>query len=221
MWRTRSAKEVPMVAAVLSAIRPGLLAATIILLAGCHTSPPAVWQLPDGVKTAQVNGYPMAYAESGAGPSMVLVHGVLCDYRCMAAPQRGLSDAWTIRSVSLRHFYPEHWDGRGTDFSLMQHASDLAAFLEQSRAPVDLVAWSYGAHVAYEVAKARPELIRRLVLAEAPTDSLVAAESAAANGIRQERAERTAGFYRSGDMEGGINYAIDAIAGPGAWSRAP
>ncbi len=33
-------------------------------------------------------------------------------------------------AVSLRHFYPERWNGEGEDFSLRQHASDLAAFIQ-------------------------------------------------------------------------------------------
>jgi len=204
-----------------SSIRSVVLALALVAVSGCQTTIPMSWQLPEGVKTIPVNGYPMAYTEMGSGSSLVLVHGVLCDYRCMAPAQRGLADAWTVRSVSLRRFFPERWDGTGIDFSLAQHVRDLGAFLEQANAPVDLVAWSYGAHVAYELAKARPELIRRLVLAEAPTDSLVASEGSSANLIRHQRADKTAAMYKSGDTEGGINFAVDAINGPGAWSRAP
>lgn len=32
-------------------------------------------------------------------------------------------------SVSLRHAYPESWDGKGNDAALAQHAADLAAFI--------------------------------------------------------------------------------------------
>src|SRR5690349_11389317 len=87
------------------------LAAAVVALAGCQSTTPLTWKLPDGVKAAEINGYPMAYMESGSGPTLVTVHGVLCDYRCMGAQQRALADAWTVRSVSLRHFYPEHWRG--------------------------------------------------------------------------------------------------------------
>ena len=35
----------------------------------------APWALPPGVKTLEVNGYPMAFLESGTGEPVVLVHG--------------------------------------------------------------------------------------------------------------------------------------------------
>ena len=44
------------------------------------------WPLPDGVKTVSVNGYEMAYQETGSGVPIVLVHGTLNDYRVLAGP---------------------------------------------------------------------------------------------------------------------------------------
>ena len=41
----------------------------------------APWALPPGVKTLEVNGYPMAFFESGMGQPVVLVHGSGTDYR--------------------------------------------------------------------------------------------------------------------------------------------
>jgi hypothetical protein len=37
------------------------------------------WPLPEGIKSAEVNGYDMAYQEAGSGPHIVLVHGALTD----------------------------------------------------------------------------------------------------------------------------------------------
>jgi pimeloyl-ACP methyl ester carboxylesterase len=39
------------------------------------------WPLPEGIKSVEVNGYPMAYRESGTGAPLLLVHGSLNDYR--------------------------------------------------------------------------------------------------------------------------------------------
>jgi esterase len=193
--------------------------ASLLLLTGCSTPVSAPWRTPDGVKLMRVNGYPMAFAEEGSGPMLVIVHGLLTDYRSMAG-QRALSDAFTVRRVSLRHFYPEKWDGNGTDFSVRQHARDLTAFLERSSPPVNVVGWSYGGLVALEVAKSRPELVRRLVLIEAPTGSLLAAETEAAAAARKKRTTDLAGVLRS-DLERGATVAVDAINGPGAWGRLP
>jgi esterase len=42
---------------------------------------PPKWSIPSDVKWIEVNGYPMAYQDSGAGAPLILVHGSLCDYR--------------------------------------------------------------------------------------------------------------------------------------------
>jgi len=51
------------------------------LLSGGHGVEAAPWNLPPGVKTLEVNGYPMALRESGMGEPVVLVHGSGTDYR--------------------------------------------------------------------------------------------------------------------------------------------
>jgi pimeloyl-ACP methyl ester carboxylesterase len=168
-----------------------------------------------------VDGYPMVYQEKGSGPTVVLVHGVLTDYRVWGRAVNDLSAGHHAVAVSLRHFYPEPWDGRGGDFTVTQHATDLIGFIQAMHKPVDLVGWSYGAHVAFEAARLRPDLVRRLVLAEAPLDSLVSANTDVANQMQRDRARETAGRFKAGDIDGGLRYAIDAINGPGTWDRAP
>lgn len=201
------------------AIALGALCAA--MLAACATAPVATWPLPEGVATLPVNGYPMAYMARGTGPTVVLVHGVMCDYRCWQGQLDGLSGSHRVVAVSLRHFYPEKWQGAGDRFTLMQHARDLASFIERLGQPVHLVGQSYGAHVAYEMARARPDLVRKLVLGEAPTDSLLAAQDAQGNAIRVQRAAETERIIRGGDLDGGLQFAVDAINGQGAWNRLP
>ncbi len=55
--------------------------ASIALLGGCQTAQRANWYLPAGVKTLSASGCPMAYVERGSGPTVVLVHGAINDYR--------------------------------------------------------------------------------------------------------------------------------------------
>jgi pimeloyl-ACP methyl ester carboxylesterase len=96
-----------------------------------------------------------------------------------------------------------------------QHAKDLAAFIESQGGPIFLVGWSYGAQVAFEMARTRPELVKRLVLAEAPLYSLLPA--AVGDALVSARGQETARYFERGDMDGGLNYAIDAINCPGVW----
>ena len=39
--------------------------------------------------------------------------------------------------------------------------------------------------------------------------------------MRQQRAAETAKFFASGDIDGGLGYAIDSISGSGVWARIP
>ena len=45
------------------------------LLSAGHRVEAAPWTLPAGIKTLEVNRYPMAFLESGTGETVVLVHG--------------------------------------------------------------------------------------------------------------------------------------------------
>ncbi len=179
------------------------------------------WSLPDGVKTLPANGYPMAYLDRGLGPVVVLVHGSLGDYRYWTPQVTSLASRYRLIAVSLRHYYPERWDGKGDDFSLKIHAEDLAAFIERLGAgPVYLVGHSRGGSVALGAAKIRPDLVKKLVLLEPAVTALLPKPAGPAKpDPRQERAKTTAAFFEKGDMEGGLQYFVDDVNGPSAWKR--
>src|SRR6201995_1363005 len=119
------------------------------------------------MQTLRVNGYDMAYIELGRGTPLICVHGTLGDFRTWSAVLGPLSRKRRVIAVSLRHFFPEHWDGSGDDYKVAQHVDDVIAFIEQIEAgPVDLMGHSRGAHIAFRAAQQRPELLRKLVLAE-------------------------------------------------------
>jgi pimeloyl-ACP methyl ester carboxylesterase len=158
----------------------------------------------------------MAYSEKGSGPIIVLVHGVLTDYRYWQPELDAWAPHFHVIAVSLRHFYPEKWQGTGDDFSVQQNAKDLTAFIETLGTPVYLLGWSYGGGVAYQTALARPDLVKKLVLDEG---GVISSPDGSANSAK--RAEATAAYYKAGDMEGGINYSIDSINGAGTWGKLP
>ena len=68
--------------------------ALAFLLAGCQTVQKPAWELPAGVNTLPANGYPMAFQERGVGPTVVLVHGTLQDYRYWDAQVSSLSQSF-------------------------------------------------------------------------------------------------------------------------------
>jgi esterase len=90
------------------------------VLTGCQTIQKPAWDLPADMKTLSANGYPMAFQERGVGPTVVLVHGTLQDYRYWDAQVSSLSPQFRVIAVSLRHYYPERWNGKGDDFSVKQ-----------------------------------------------------------------------------------------------------
>src|ERR1700692_2357401 len=119
------------------------------------------------MQTLHVNGYDMAYVEVGQGPPLVCVHGTLGDFRTWSAVIGPLSKTRRVISLSLRHFFPEHWDGVGDDYLMAQHVADVVDFIEElGTGPVDLMGHSRGGHISFRVAEQRPELLRKLILAE-------------------------------------------------------
>ena len=83
------------------------------------------------MQTLNVNGYVMAYLEVGEGPPLVCVHGTLGDFRTWSAVFGPLSKKHRVISLSLRRFFPEHWDGVGNDYLMAQHVADVIGFIEE------------------------------------------------------------------------------------------
>jgi pimeloyl-ACP methyl ester carboxylesterase len=154
---------------------------------------------------------------------LVCVHGTLGDFRTWYAVLGPLSKKHRVISVSLRHFFPEHWDGVGDDYRMAQHVADVIAFIEQvDPRPVDLMGHSRGGHISFRVAQARPELVRHLVLAEPGGDLDVSLDPSAKPGTPSAlslRVGKSSVMVKSGDIEGALQNFFDGIDGDGAWRR--
>jgi pimeloyl-ACP methyl ester carboxylesterase len=135
-----------------------------------------------------------------------------------------LSKTRRVISLSLRHFFPEHWDAVGEDYLITQHVADVIGFIEKLDAgPVDLMGHSRGGHIAFRVAQQRPELLRKLILAE-PGGELDPSLDPSAGAGSSERAARfaaTAGKIADGNIDAGLKAFFDTIEGDGAWARLP
>jgi pimeloyl-ACP methyl ester carboxylesterase len=179
------------------------------------------------MKTLRVNDTDMAYLDIGAGKPLVCVHGSLNDFRAWMAVLKPLSAGRRLIVPSLRHFFPEHWDGKGGKFTMAQHIADTIAFIEGlGVGKVDLIGHSRGGHLAFRLALQRPDLVDRLVLAEpggqldeslAPESAAAAPPAAALKGFVAEAAEKIA----AGDLDGGLRAFIDGVNGPGSWDALP
>jgi pimeloyl-ACP methyl ester carboxylesterase len=95
-------------------------------------------------------------------------------------------------------------------------------FIEQLGAgPVYLVGHSRGGRVAFDAARIRPELIRKLVLMEATLYSLLPVPSGTTTADSSTAARRRPVLLRfeQGDIEGGLEFYYDDANSPGTWKR--
>ena len=171
----------------------------------------------------RVNDCDMTFIEVGNGRPLVCVHGTLGDFRVWSPVLGPLSRTHKVVSLSLRHFFPESWDGVGSDYTMAQHVADMIGFIEALGAgPVDLMGHSRGGHIAFRVAQQRPDLLRRLVLAE-PGGSLDAslASGGAATAPFAIRYAATAEKVAAGDIESALAMFAENLDGPGAWAAVP
>ena len=178
------------------------------------------------MQTLPVNGFDMAYLDvgQGAGPPLVCVHGSLCDFRIWSSVLGPLSKERRVIAPSLRHFFPAHWDGVGDTYSIAQHVDDVVGFIEQLDAgPVDLMGHSRGGHISFRVAQRRPDLLRRLILAEPGGELDGTLDPAYKPGPSPlaARIAASAAVIAEGNVDGGLEIFMDALEGPGAWKRLP
>jgi pimeloyl-ACP methyl ester carboxylesterase len=174
------------------------------------------------MQTLPVNGTDMAYLEVGQGPPLVCVHGSLCDFRIWSGVLGPLSKNRRVIAVSLRHFFPAHWDGVGETYSIAQHVADVIAFIEKLDAgPVDLMGHSRGGHISFRVAQQRSDLLHKLILAEpgGELDQTLDPDAVPGPSPLAARFAEAAKLITAGDIEGGLTFFLDAIEGKGAWKR--
>jgi pimeloyl-ACP methyl ester carboxylesterase len=176
--------------------------------------------------TIRVNGYDMSLVERGTGAPLLLVHGTLCDYRHWTGQMAPFGARYRTIALSLRHCWPEHWDGEGDDFTVQQHTADVASFISALGAgPVHLLGHSRGGHIAFRVAQNFPASVRTLTLVEPGgvlgpdlEDALPPDEPLIALGPLYAKAAES---IRKGEIDEGLKPAIDVIGGPGTWDRTP
>jgi pimeloyl-ACP methyl ester carboxylesterase len=176
------------------------------------------------MQSLHVNGTDIAYLEVGHGPTLVCVHGSLCDFRIWSPVLGPLSKRHRVVALSLRHFFPAQWDGSGDTYSIAQHVADVIAFIDALGAgPVDLLGHSRGGHIAFRVAQQRPALLRKLILAEPGGELDTTLDPDSAGGPSRLAAITAAAAEKigAGDVESGLTAFVDAIEAPGAWKRKP
>lgn len=173
-----------------------------------------------------INGYDFSWLEAGEASAipLLLVHGSLCDQRIWGAQIGALAERYRVLALSLRHFWPEKWDGAGTGYEIQQHAEDIAALIRHLNVgPVHLLGHSRGGHVCFRVAQHFPDSIRALILAEpgGQLDPALAEQGAPSPGADLgQMFEAAAGLIARGETDAGLELFVTAVGGPKAWKYA-
>jgi len=182
----------------------------------------APWAKPAGIAFFDHAGYPLAYRETGKGEPLILIHGSMSDYRSWMLQIPAFSAKYRTIALSLRHSYPEAWNGKGA-YSVGLHADDTAAFIRgMGLKSAHIVGHSRGGAVAMVLALRYPDLVKSLILAEpaglegllpdTPEGKRMAAESAA-------QFAKLARDVAAGDMVKAAREFVDSLGGPGAWEK--
>jgi pimeloyl-ACP methyl ester carboxylesterase len=182
------------------------------------------WSIPSDVKSELINGYRIAYKDEGQGTAIVFIHGANADYRSFGPQIVTLASSYRVIAPSLRHYYPEQWNGEGSDFSVEQHAADVAALIRMlNLGKVHLVGWSRGGAVAIEIAKAHPDLVRTLVMEDGailmPVEETPERRNDAEFRANNNKAIQE--HLQAGDPNKAAEVLVDGLTGPGAWLRLP
>ena len=92
------------------------------------------------MKHHQVNAFDIPYLDVGQGPTLLLIHGSLDDFRIWSPTLGPLSLNRRIRAPGRRHFWPARWDGGGERVTIDQRGADVIGLIEAlGPPPIDLV----------------------------------------------------------------------------------
>jgi pimeloyl-ACP methyl ester carboxylesterase len=179
----------------------------------------------EAVELAQVNGVRIAHASSGdAEVPLVLVHGSWGSHDNWDAVVPGLVRHFRVVTYDRRgHSDSERLSGQG---SFREDVADLAALIEHlGLAPAWVAGNSAGAVITLQLAAARPDVLRGIIVHEPPLWSLLAEGSPEAAAVAAVETGPLAEVLRriaAGDHAGAAELFVEEVAlGPGSWARMP
>jgi pimeloyl-ACP methyl ester carboxylesterase len=178
-----------------------------------------------GLEFITVNDVRIAYADTrGAGVPLVLVHGSWGSHHNWDPVVPGLAEHFRVLSYDRRgHSDSERPPAEG-HFS--EDVADLAALIEQlGLAPAWVVGNSAGAVITLQLAAARPDVLRGIVVHEPPLFGVLeegSAEAIAVAGLEAGPLAEVGRRIAAGDHVGAAELFVDQVAlGPGSWAALP
>jgi pimeloyl-ACP methyl ester carboxylesterase len=162
-------------------------------------------------------GVDLAYEEHGAGPPVLLIHGLASDARALAPVAGDLAGRARVIAHDRRGYGASGSPEPYTGTTVMEQAEDAAAVLTHLDATGAVVAGDgFGALVALDVLRRYPGLARGAVAADPPLFALVPEATEALAAQRQEVHEA----LRDRGPEAGVGAWLAGRARGGALERA-
>ena len=170
------------------------------------------------VKSVFINGDSLHYIDVGKGDAVIFVHGTLDDYRLWQMQVDTFAKNHRVIAYSRRYAYPnKQVNNDSADYSPAIHAKDLAEFIKSlNLGAVHLVGHSYGAYTALLTTMEHPELVKTVMLGEAPVMPLLYNVPGGDTIVRNFMASTispAATAFRSGNNEKGVSVFIGGVTG--------
>ena len=110
------------------------------------------------------------YAEGpNSGPALVMLHGGSGRWQLYSGMLAELLEHCHVYAPDLRGHGKSSWVSWG--YTIRDYVEDIAAFLREVSGPAVLMGHSLGGIIAVAAAKARPNLVRALIVVDAPLDA--------------------------------------------------
>jgi 3-oxoadipate enol-lactonase len=113
----------------------------------------------------ELPGARLYYEAAGAGPSLVFLHGVGSSAQTWDGQLRAFAGRFRCLAPDMRGYARSTVDDAAT-ISMTRFALDVAALIEAENGAAHICGLSMGGIVAQHLWRARPELVRSLVLAD-------------------------------------------------------
>ena len=169
------------------------------------------------------DGAVINYVRAGKGPILIMLHGVMGDYRSWAPQWEAFTSHYDCIAISCRFNWPNPNTMEAPNHSAVENADDVAEIMELLGIPSAIVVGSsYGAFAALALAVNHSDRVRAIVGVEPPMmryAELFKDTAPTATAFRESTVASSRAAFERGDDElgallltGGIqNVSVDAI----------
>jgi pimeloyl-ACP methyl ester carboxylesterase len=168
--------------------------------------------------TVETSGLSLAFAEHGAGETVVLIHGTAVGRELWLEVLGALGDELRSIAYDRRGYGESEAPATYAGTTVAEQAEDAAALIEAlGAAPAVVCGHELGALVALDVLRRHPALVGGAVLVEPPLLALSNAGPAVVGSLREAIEKGARGGVNP--VAGAVDAYLEEVAGPGAAER--